>query len=151
VLAAAVAGAGSKGKAAESSSESESESESEEEVAKVAKVEPERTGLTDSSSESESEEEAETDKGKKAPVPETKAEEKKAADKADKGKKEEIAVGHWVRIEGLVQTVAMNGRTGVVKRRHGAPATGHWMVMVDGKTFPFAEKNLRLERVEVED
>ena len=55
--------------------------------------------------------------------------------------------------EGAVtyQSVAMNGRTGVVKRRHGAPATGHWMVMVDGKTFPFAERNLRLERVEVED
>ena len=60
-------------------------------------------------------------------------------------------MGHWVRIEGLVNTVELNGRTGVVKRRHGAPATGRWMVVVDGKTMALAERNLRLERVEVED
>jgi len=78
----------------------------------------------------------------KVPVAST-AEGKKAS--------EEIAVGHWVRIEGLVNAVEMNGRTGVVRRRHGCVTTGRWQVRVDGKDHTLAERNLRLERVEVED
>jgi hypothetical protein len=62
-----------------------------------------------------------------------------------KVKADEIAVGHWVRIDGLVVAVEMNGRTGLVRGRHYE----RWVVRVDGKDSTFPAKNLSLERVDL--
>jgi len=69
--------------------------------------------------------------------------------KKTKEPSEDMAVGHCVRIEGLLASVELNGRTDMVKRRHGGH--GRWIVWVDGKEHTFDAKNLRMERVEVED
>jgi hypothetical protein len=63
----------------------------------------------------------------------------------EKKEKKEIAVGQWVRVEGLVNTVEMNGQRGLVKRMREGRWTGRWVVEVDGTRHTIAERNLRVE------
>ena len=71
-------------------------------------------------------------------------EEKERKEEQGKAKKE-IAVGQWVRVEGMVNTVEMNGQRGLVKRMREGPVTGRWVVEVDGTRHTIAERNLRVE------
>ena len=65
--------------------------------------------------------------------------------KEEKERKEEIAVGQRVRIEGLINTVEMNGQRGLVKKMRVGPVKGRWVVEVDGTRHTIAERNLRVE------
>jgi hypothetical protein len=76
---------------------------------------------------------------------ELRAKEEARAAKEERERKEEIAVGQRVRIEGLINTVEMNGQRGLVKKMRVGPVTGRWVVEVDGTRHTIGERNLRVE------